>query len=365
MPADELERRRLAHRRLRGLHLRGQPAASPAQVVGRLGAMQAQEYAYARWSIAQRSLGLDLGAVEAALVAGEVLRTHVLRPTWHFLAAADIRWVLALSAPRVQRASAHSYRVLDLDARTLAAGADTIAADLAGGHHRTRAELRAVLEAAGIPAAGLRLAFILMNAELEALICSGAMRGRQQTYALLAERAPGARERDPDEALGELTRRYFTTRGPATAKDFSRWASLPLGQVRRGLEMIAAEVEGAEVGGREYWSGAGSAARPLPSPRVDLVQCYDEYVMSYTESRDVLAAPGRPLPVTDRDTYYHAILLDGSMVGRWRHALRGDGVTVEAMLYRRLIAGERQALDAEVARYGAFHGLAASLTIKP
>jgi len=208
-------------RRLREQRLAGPPAATPADVVRWLGAVQAQEFAEAKWSLAERGDGTD-DAVEASFARGEILRTHVLRPTWHFVAREDVRWLLRLTRPRVHALNRFMYGKLGLGADVLARGQAELARALAGGEALTRRELAGRLAAAGLPAAGLALGYVLMHAELEEVICSGPRRGRQQTYVLLDDRVPGGGPELPRErALAELAQRYFSSHGPATIRDFA------------------------------------------------------------------------------------------------------------------------------------------------
>ena len=322
-------------------------------VVGWLGALQAQEFPIAKWSVAQRARGVTDSAVDRAFADGAILRTHILRPTWHFVLPADIRWLLALSAPRVHALNASYYRKAELD-RGLFARSEAALARALKRRHLTRTELAVVLDRVGIRASGLRLAYILMHAELEAVICSGAPRGKQQTYASFDERVPPAKPLHRDEALAELTARYFTSRGPATVKDFARWCSLTVSDARAGVEMVAPRLQHEVVDGRTYWFAASSVRGEATSPVVDLVQGYDECIMSYSESKDVLRLPAAaddlPAPLT------HAVLLDGLVVGHWRHVPKARPVTIETSMYRPLDRRETRTLDAAVERYGAFLG---------
>jgi hypothetical protein len=196
---DELARLRLRAQRLAGERLR-----AGEEVVGWLVAVQAQDYAGAKWSLGQRARNLTDDGVDAAFNAGRILRTHVLRPTWHFVLPGDIRSLLALTAPRVNAANAYMYRKLELDERTLMKTQDVIGAALGGGRHLTRRQLAEVLRTNGIEASGQRLAYIVMRAELDALVCSGPRNRKQFTYALHDARPPPARALERDEALGGL-----------------------------------------------------------------------------------------------------------------------------------------------------------------
>jgi len=346
----------IAHRRLATQHVAVPRLDTAAEVVGSLCAVQAQEYPVAKWSLAQRTGGgLTDAELDRAFADGVFLRTHVMRPTWHFVLPADIRWMLALTAPRVHAVSAYYYRKLGVDDELTATVALLLTAALAGGNRLTRKEIGALLTAAGIEADGLRLGYVLMRAELDALICSGGLSGRQHTYALLDERAPDARELPRDEALAELTARYFTGHGPASAKDFGWWSGLTAADVRRGLDLAGGRLRSEVVDGVTYWFGAAPRApRPEPAPTAHLIQCYDEYVMGYSETRGALNVAGT---VTGEGTFLHAILLDSQLVGWWRRVPKGRSVTVETDILVPLDAAQRAALDDAVERYGRFLGV--------
>ncbi len=348
----------IARRRLAGQRVSARPLGSVAEVVGWLGAMQAQEYPAAKWAIAQRTDGLTDDELDRAFDDGVFLRTHVLRPTWHFVLPADIRWLLALTGPRVHAANAHYYRKLGVDHDVHAVATKVLTGALAGGNRLTRTEVGAALAAAGIEATGLRLGYILMRAELDALICSGPLAGRQHTYALLDERAPPARELTRDEALAELTGRYFTSRGPATVKDFVRWSGLTQSDGRHGLELAGDRLHAEEIDGLTYWSGAaGAPPEPEVSPTFHLIQGYDEYVMGYSETRGALDVFGVAAEPRGDGAFLHAILLDTQVVGFWRRQGTARSVTVETDLLVPLDDARRRALDDAVRSYGEFLGV--------
>src|SRR4051794_12729464 len=217
----------IAERRLINQHIATRGLRGPQDVVTWFGAMQAQEYEPAKWALGLRMPdGTTSAKVQRACDEGRILRTHVMRPTWHFVGRSDIRWLLELTAPRVHRILSYYNRALELDSRVLTRSAVVIERALRDGHHLTRAELAARLERAGLPAEGQRLARVVMNAELEGVICSGPRRDRQFTYALVAERAPKAARLPREEALATLAQRFFSSHGPATVKDFVWWSGL-------------------------------------------------------------------------------------------------------------------------------------------
>ena len=234
----------IATERLHNQRIARPGPAQPAQLVAWLGAVQAQEYAAAKWALGLRMPnGATDAKIERAFNDGRILRTHVLRPTWHFVAAADIHWMLELTAARVHRALAYAHRYYELDVTIRSRAAALFEQALSGGQHLTRAELGACLARAGVAATGTRLALLTIDAELEGVMCSGSKRGTQQTYAHLVKRAPRAKRLVRDEALAELTKRYFRSHGPATLRDFVWWSGLTTADAKRGLDMTGARNE--------------------------------------------------------------------------------------------------------------------------
>ncbi|MGH7576928.1 MAG: winged helix DNA-binding domain-containing protein [Longimicrobiales bacterium] len=326
---------------------------TPESVVHWLGAVQSQEYGPAKWSVGQRMHAATDARLERAVAEGTILRTHVPRPTWHFILPADIRWMLELTAPRVRTMLASYDRKLELDDAVYARSNAVIAQAVEGGNHLTRTEIAAVLESAGLTARGQRLGHLVARAELDRVICSGAPRGKQQTYASFDERAPGAPSLDRDEALAELTRRYFTSHGPATVKDFRWWSSLKSADAKRGLDIVGSELERASIDGRDYWFAEPQPATRRVRPRAHLLQGYDEYIVAYTESRHVLNVDGLLGPAPKGAvSYLHACILDGQVIGHWRH--RAGTTAVEVRLLKPLDRTARKTLEDATAAYGRF-----------
>jgi hypothetical protein len=347
----------LVDQRLANQHLAAPTLAAPSDVVRSLGAVQAQDYAGAKWAVALRGVGIRESAVERAFAEGAILRTHVLRPTWHFVAPADIRWMLALTGPRVKALMASYDRKLGLDDAVYRRSNDALARALGGGRHLTRAELAEALRRARVDTTTTqRLAHLVMRAELEGLVCSGPRRGKQFTYALLDERVPPAAPRGRDEALLELTRRYFATRGPATAHDFAWWSGLTVADARRGVEAAGAELEQTVVDGVTYWTGAPpTVAQPTQRRSAHLLPNYDEFFIGFKDR----SAIGRRLQSSELVTGGNALIsyvvaVGGQLVGGWARAVTTQGVVVELNLLTRLTELEERAVAAAAAAYGAY-----------
>lgn len=346
----------IALRRLRNQRLVGPPLADPAAVVEHLLAVQAQDYPAASWGVAQRTRGATAADVDRALSEGLVLRTHVLRPTWHLVPASDIRWLLALTAPRVLAQLATYDRRLGLDARTYRRSNDAMARAVEGGRHLTRTELSQALARAGLDARGQKLGHLVMRAELDAVICSGAIRGKQHTYALLAERAPHARSLARDEALAQLSLRYVSSHGPALAQDLAWWAGLTVADAKAGL--AAAGLETLVVDGRTFHHAGGPAPRAPRGPPIHLLPNYDEQLIAYRDhavGRDPAFADAAPFRTAVLGG--HVITRGGRAIGGWRRTITPRGVSVRTRTSVRLPAEEQRAIRAQAERYARFLGL--------
>lgn len=347
----------MARWRLRNLLLRGSGEPGPGRVLERLAVVQGQDWLPAKWSLAQRCAEpVPDTEVDAAFDRGEILRTHVLRPTWHLVTPESIRWLLRATADRVHQLNGYQYRQLGVD-EEVGRRARAVIEEVLPGRSLTRAELAQALAARGIEADGPRLAYVIMRSELDQVVCSGPLRGRQHTYALLDERSPTP-ERDltVEEARVRMARTYFATRGPATVRDLARWASLTVVQAARAaaecdLEEVTADGRSLLVtrGDQPPEHGAGA--------RAHLVQSLDEIGMSYSDSRD-LTTYGRDWTTGPPATFFHGILVDGRLTGHWRYTRDPSGRPdrVEIWTYEPLTAAELDAVDAEVQRFARYVG---------
>lgn len=362
MNAKEIARRRIGNSRLTGDRF-----AAPDDVVRWHLAMQAQEYGPAKWSIGQRSTGLVDAEVEEAVAAGSIVRTHVLRPTWHFVARDDIRWLLALSGPRVQQGNAGRNRQLGLDARTLTRTEKVVTSTLQGGNRLTRDELAKEFDRRKLDRGGQRMPYLLMHCELVGLIGSGGRKGKQHSYALLDERVPAQpRPLGRDDALVELVRRYLGSHGPATVKDVSWWSGLTMTDIRHALDLLGDEVARDDVDGLSFVSASSErSTRPPAAGGVHLLQTYDELVVGYTESRFHGEAVGDLAREAWNDRTYPTgvFLLRGRVFGHWRRTLDAKRIRVAIHTYADATAADERSLGAATRRLGRFVGLPVDVEI--
>jgi Winged helix DNA-binding domain len=339
--------------------------------VGWFGAVQSQDIPGALWGLAQRigrgRNGPTLETLGAGLDAGRFIRTHGPRPTWHFLAPADLRWILRLVGPRVEVQMGSMYRREGIDEATLRRTTAMIRSALAVGGAMTRAELSKVLDAEGINVDGLRLGLLGIHAELQAVVCNGPRRGRQATFALVDEFVPSGPTEAPGGSLRELTIRYFRSHGPALAHDMAWWSGLTVSSVREGIALAGNVLEGREVDGKAYWAAAGAfdpTPGLVPEPHVLLLPNYDEAIASYRDYGPALDE-GMPSPNWVNDAVgAHLVVRDGLVVGSWRRTLERDRAIVAVTLGIALTAHELDAMAAAAEHYGTFLGLPVQIEVR-
>ncbi|HET6654428.1 MAG TPA: winged helix DNA-binding domain-containing protein [Nocardioides sp.] len=349
--------RDIARWRLRTQHLVSPHAGSAAEVVRSLLAVQAENPSQAAWAVASRTRDREAADLEALLDEGSVVRTHVLRPTWHFVAAEDIGWLLELTAPRVRPAIARALEEgYGLAGATLDHASSAVLQALSEQPDQTREQLGDRLRERGVEPRGQLLMFLLALMELDRLICSGRRLDGVHTYAGFADRVPSSRRLDRDEALAELALRYFTGHGPATERDLAYWATLTLGDVRRGLAEVRDRLASFEHDGRTFWHAPGSPPSARPGdPAGHLLQILDEVYRGYQDSRMVLDSEG--IVPGGRETAIGMALVDAQMVARMKRTI-GRRVVFEVTAYNGpLSPSDRAVVEQAAERYADFLGL--------
>ncbi|MBD8063764.1 DNA glycosylase AlkZ-like family protein [Oceanitalea stevensii] len=341
----------IARWRLRTQHLT-EPAPDARAVVRGLLAVQGENRQQAGWAVACRTVRPRAAELDALLAAGDVVRTHVLRPTWHFVAAEDIGWLLELTAPRVrpvllrQLTELHGWAPAELDR-----AATTVCEALAAQPDQDRGQLGAALAERGLAASGQVVMLLLGLLELDRLVCSGREREGTHTYAPFDDRVVAPRRLEREEALGELAWRYVAGHGPATERDLAYWATLTLTDVRRGLDRCRERLETFTHDGRTYWHTPGSAPSGPGTPAGHLLQLLDETYRGYQDSRMVLDAAG--VVPRGREAAIGMALVDAQLVGSMRRTV-GTRVRFDVVPYRPLSTAEEAALEEAAGRYGAF-----------
>ena len=354
----------LLNERLRNQQLIDSTRRNPEDVVSWMVAMQAQDYPAAKWAVGLRAPSCREGDVEQAFNDGRILRTHVLRPTWHFVTPADIRWLLALSAPRVHGVNAYYYRQAGLDAKVFKKSCALLHRILEGGQTLTRAEIATHLKRHKIPAEGLKLAYVIIQAELDGVICSGPRRGNQFTYALLDERVPAdSKPKTREEALGELVMRYFASHGPATARDFSWWSGFTLTDTNKAIASVQPALESTVIGDLTYWSAEPPAMSRKKTPAF-LLPNYDEYLIAYKD-RGAFVEHGRAANLVARSNsaLSNHLVIDGKLAGSWSRTLTGNSVQIQIAPYKKLAPAQARVVASAADCYTEFLGLPGNVAV--
>ncbi len=326
-----------------------------AEVVRHLGAVQAQLHDMALWAVGRRTTGLGLAELRQAFERGQFLRTHLLRPTWHFVDPDDIAWLLALTAPRIERLLVAGNKGLGLTEDHVQRGSETILAALSAGDALTRAELAALLAEAGLPHQGQALGNLVMHAEINALIVNGPMRGKQHTYVPLVPR-PVSQTRD--ELLAVVAVRYGRGHGPFRAKDLAWWTSLTLTDSRRAIQR--ADLSIMQIDGEAYAYVDPPVERDVP--RAMLLSNYDEYISYARDPHDYDAFAGT---ATDIMRGAGLLMVDGRLAGLWTRSMSPSTVSIQITTSHQLTASLRHAIHTEAAHFAAFVDREPDVTIEP
>ena len=362
--------RAIAHARLRNSHLVGARFGSAVDVVRWFGAVQSQDIPGASWAVAQRmDPATTIADVAAALDTGEIARTHAMRPTWHFLAPEDLRWIEALTGDRVLRTNGTLQRRLGITDADVDRGIEVLRVAMAGGRALLREELRATLGAAGFDMSEPLMTVVLgMAAEVRGVICNGPRRGAAVTFTLVDDWIAPTPARSRDDSLRDLAIRYFSSHGPALVADMAWWSGLTRTDVRRAIDLAGDAVEERSLDGGAYLAAAGSFDRDdglVPQPFVRLLSNYDEFLGSYADYAPILD-PALPKARNVGDVLgAHIVVRDGFVVGGWRRALATKRARVTVTLLAELSPDERVALEAEADAYGRFLGRPVDLVVTP
>ncbi|WP_375445499.1 winged helix DNA-binding domain-containing protein [uncultured Fibrella sp.] len=328
----------LVRQRLTSQQLSTSSCGSVAQVVQHMGAMQAQDYDMAKWAVGVRLPGSTEQLVEEAMTRGDVLRTHLLRPTWHLVAASDIYWLLDLTAPHVKRLMAGRNRDLGLTEDVLTKSNTLIEQALADHTYLTREELMSRLQLGGINTSDLRASHLMMHAELTGLVCNGPRlpneRGvKQPTYALLRERVPIRQTLSRDEALTKLAKRYFTSHGPASLKDFVWWSGLSVTDARRAIEDAHSLLTSVTVEHQLYWLAQSAGNVPERPDQVQFLPAFDEFMVSYCDRTASLAPEFTRQTITSNGIFKPVIIVNGQVVGSWKRTRTLNSITIDLTLF--------------------------------
>jgi hypothetical protein len=343
--------KKIAKQRLSSQQIGGTEFLTSEALVGWMGCMQAQDYAAAKWAIGNRIKGITDAQVEADFNAGRILRTHVLRPTWHFVSPADIGWMLKLTGPRVKAMNRPQCRKLGIDEAVIKKSQQLLIRALGGGNHLNRIALAELFKNNNIDTNDTRMSHLLMEAEVDGIICSGKREGKYFTYALLEERAPVTAAFDRENALAELVKRYFLSHGPATLADFCWWSGLNQTDAKRGMEMNKTFFINEMIEEQVYWFSP--AMRPVAAEKsVYLLPSFDELAVAY-KNRTALIHH-HLINQTKNGVFSPLIITDGEISGTWKRSFVKDKFQLEIKSLNSPDQSAEQMVNNEISKYSRF-----------
>lgn len=344
----------IAKIRLAGQNVVNSPFSRVKDLVGSMGAMQAQDYNMAKWAVGLRTPGTADDTVGAAIDSGDIIRTHLMRPTWHLVSVEDASWLLELTGPAIKASQKSRNRELELSDEIFAGTNKIIGNAVREGNHLTREELISILRNEGIETANNRGSHILFTAELDRIICSGRIRNGKQTYALFNERVPEIRRIPREEALKKLAEKYFFSRGPATIRDFTWWSGLPAGDARKALEMIMHGLLSAKTEDKVYWFSPDAVITASENTGVHLLPAFDEFIISYSDRSAVLNKLHRKRTISINGIFNPVIIVDGQVAGLWKRTIKNGRILIETELFKRSGKAVRESIDEKAEEYGRF-----------
>jgi hypothetical protein len=343
--------------RLQNQHLASPQFTQPADLVYYMGAIQSQDYPGGKWAIAQRLKGATDKLLEDAFTNGDIIRTHLMRPTWHFVHPKDIRWMMQLTAPRVMTLAGTQYRQHNLDHIIFSKSEKAIQQAMEGGKQLTRDEIAEALQQAGVATNEQRFIHIMMQMELIGLVCSGGRQGKQFTYALLDERVPATKPFDRQEAVIALADRYFTSHSPAALQDYVWWSGLTVTDAKTGLEAVKHKLTSADLNGNTYWFAEQENLTKSKSPGAFLLPNYDEYIVSYKDRSATISASDLNKADPRGTIFNHTIIANGKIIGIWKRTIGKTKVDIELIPFAPLSKVNKTAIATAAKRYARFVGL--------
>jgi len=324
----------IINNRLINQQLAGTSFNTVKELVGWMGAMQAQDYNQAKWALGVRLPHLKGKEIETAFNQGEILRTHLMRPTWHFVSSDDIYWMLELTSPQIKAALNSRHRELELTETEVRKSQEILEKALSTNKSMAREELINELRNEGIQTDLQRASHFMLRAEIDGLICSGVIKGKKQTYALLSERVPKKKSLSKEEALAKLAKRYFTSHGPATLPDFVWWSNLSVANARQGLEMNKPDLNSTTIALETYWFVNPVDISKTLTDSVYLLPAFDEFLISYKNRSAVITAEDHKKAISDNGIFRPVVLVNGQISGLWKRTFKKDIVMIEIDYFR-------------------------------
>lgn len=345
----------ISNLRLISQKINGSKFNSAREIISWMGAMQAQDFIMSKWAIGTRLLNVTESIVEEAINKGEIIRTHLMRPTWHYVSAEDVYWMIELTARQIKKSLKSRHIGLELSEETIAQGNRLIERSFYNKKDVTREEIANEFEREKIRTNDNRLAHFLLLAELDGLICSGRIINNKLSYALLNERVPHKRTFSRAVSLAELAKRYFTSHGPATINDFAWWSGLSLTDARKGLEMVKTSFVSETIDDQLFWMAPNlKDEMKRDKSSVCLLPAYDEYLISYRDRNASFSEDISKRTVSFNGIFRPVIVIDGKVAGLWKRILTKDRVIIEVDAFQDYGDDLQNLIKKQAYRYGLF-----------
>ncbi|MDF1549056.1 MAG: winged helix DNA-binding domain-containing protein [Bacteroidales bacterium] len=344
----------ISNARLSSQHLTSSKFKTVKELVAWMGAMQAQDYSMVKWAIGSRLPGTAEKIIDEAIKKGEIIRAHLMRPTWHIVSADDIYWMLELTAPQIRSATRSRHKDLELTQSILNKTNRIIEKALEGGNHLTRNELNSLFEKAKITLDNNRSAHIMLSAELDGIVCSGATKDNKPSYALLSERVKKTKSYTREEALRKLALKYFSSHGPATLHDFIWWSGLPVKEARMALELVKSEFISEKIENETYWLNNSFSMSNIKKKHAFLLPAYDEFIISYKNRTASLPFQDQCKAVSNNGIFRPVVVVNGQVIGIWKRTIKNEKVLIETNFFGANNKSVKQLIDKEALKFGSF-----------
>jgi Winged helix DNA-binding domain len=340
--------------RLTSQQITGSQFNKAKDLVSWMGAIQAQDFNMAKWAVGVRLHDSTDKTIESAIDSGEIIRIHVLRPTWHFVSPEDIHWMLDLTANQIKSSMKSRDKALELTDKVYSKSNAVIAKTLQDEDHSLREDLVLALNRANIKTDNNRTSHLMVRAELDGIVCSGKLKNNKQTYTLLTNRVSKTKKLTKDEALGTLALKYFTSHCPATLQDFIWWSGLSTSDSRKALEMVKSNFIPETIGKYTYWLTHSFSVSKTRNDLINFLPAYDEFIISYKDRSASLMNEDTKKAVSSNGIFRPVILINGMVAGLWKRTIKKDKILLETELFRSSVKISKTSIDNAVHTYAQF-----------
>jgi hypothetical protein len=349
LSTEELLRWRLFNQRI-SIH----KEKTPATLIRHMGAMQAQDYPMAKWALGTRLSGSKESSVHSAVSRGSIIRTHVLRPTWHFVSPENLSWMLSLTTPRLHASSKARLKQLGITPAIIKKS-NRLLVSLLKGRSVNRQEIMDAYTREKINTSEYRGGHLLFEAELEALICSGRSEDANHTYALIADRIPPAKTHSKSEALKKLGKMYFQGHGPASLADFTWWSGLSPVDARHALE-LQSNLDTFNHDGQVLYAFKKQGVGHQLQGSAYLLPAYDEYTIAYKDRSAMTDKRFLKKTISTNGIFYPLVVLDGKISGLWKKQQEKERLVITIQQFSSITTSQRELLSLRARELEHFYG---------